>query len=306
MRYSGEQCPVCEREFELQSDIVVCPECGTPHHRKCWEEFGKCKNSQLHASGFVYENNIRELKGVKVEDKNTHSRSGKSDTRASHTIYATDAYGFFNNEPISPETDIAGISGKEYETFLGSATYRYLPRFVFLQKTGRKITVNLFALLFPFTFAANKRMYKLAVILLALDMLFFGLGAFSLVTKEPFKAVIEVFVQITADGTLTESEHELFNEAVEKLNQTEIETGPLDFILRLGIIDNIFMGFFATFLYMIESEKKIKKLKDYRLPRESFDLLLKRLGKGVYTLPVMGYIAIFFEVLAILSFGFNM
>ncbi len=302
MRYSGEKCPVCDNEFDLQSDIVVCPECGTPHHRKCWEETGKCKNSQLHESGFVYENAVAEHKGRKDKDINT---TEKADLKTPRTAYTPEAYGFYNSEHISPLTDIAGITGKEYETFLGAASSRYLPRFVFLHRTGRKIIVNLFALLFPFTFAAYKRMYKLAAIMLALNMLFFGLATFSMVTKEPVKAVFEVFVQITADGTVTESERDLFYKAVDKFNQTEIEAGPLDFIVRFSIVDNVFMGLYATFLYMKESEKKIKRIKDHELPQESFEQLLKRLGKGVYALPVMGYIAIAFEVLSIISFGFN-
>ena len=36
MRYTGETCPVCNKVFQEDDDIVVCPDCGTPHHRKCY------------------------------------------------------------------------------------------------------------------------------------------------------------------------------------------------------------------------------------------------------------------------------
>ena len=31
--YNNCVCPVCKKQFEDGDDIVVCPECGTPHHR---------------------------------------------------------------------------------------------------------------------------------------------------------------------------------------------------------------------------------------------------------------------------------
>ena len=31
MRYTGETCPVCNQVFQEDDDIVVCPDCGTPH-----------------------------------------------------------------------------------------------------------------------------------------------------------------------------------------------------------------------------------------------------------------------------------
>ena len=43
-RYTGNHCPVCEQEFTDNDDIVVCPDCGTPYHRACWQ-----KVRRLHA-----------------------------------------------------------------------------------------------------------------------------------------------------------------------------------------------------------------------------------------------------------------
>ncbi len=56
MNYNQNECPVCKKEFEQNDDIVVCPVCGTPHHRNCWNENGKCSNEELHAEGFVWQN----------------------------------------------------------------------------------------------------------------------------------------------------------------------------------------------------------------------------------------------------------
>lgn len=54
MRYTGETCPVCHAVFTDDDDIVVCPECGTPHHRKCYSENKECANAARHAEDFVW------------------------------------------------------------------------------------------------------------------------------------------------------------------------------------------------------------------------------------------------------------
>ena len=42
MEFTQYNCPVCKKQFEKGDDIVVCPECGAPHHRECYEQNGKC------------------------------------------------------------------------------------------------------------------------------------------------------------------------------------------------------------------------------------------------------------------------
>ncbi len=49
--YNGYRCPVCGKAFAQGDDIVVCPDCGTPHHRACYRELGRCANESRHAMG---------------------------------------------------------------------------------------------------------------------------------------------------------------------------------------------------------------------------------------------------------------
>ena len=49
--YTGCKCPVCQKEFAAGDDIVVCPVCGTPHHRECYRQLGHCGNEKLHQEG---------------------------------------------------------------------------------------------------------------------------------------------------------------------------------------------------------------------------------------------------------------
>lgn len=54
MDYIGNKCPVCDKYFHVGDDVVVCPDCGTPSHRECYEKLGKCANHDKHSEGFEY------------------------------------------------------------------------------------------------------------------------------------------------------------------------------------------------------------------------------------------------------------
>ena len=50
-RYSGCKCFACGRMFTDVDDVVVCPDCGTPYHRDCYNEQDGCSNTVLHENG---------------------------------------------------------------------------------------------------------------------------------------------------------------------------------------------------------------------------------------------------------------
>ena len=51
MDFLGKTCPVCSQNFHEGDDVVVCPKCGAPYHRACYQEKGKCLFVDLHQSG---------------------------------------------------------------------------------------------------------------------------------------------------------------------------------------------------------------------------------------------------------------
>ena len=56
MEFTQYKCPVCKKQFVSGDDIVVCPECGAPHHRECYEQNGKCFFEDKHSEDFSFEN----------------------------------------------------------------------------------------------------------------------------------------------------------------------------------------------------------------------------------------------------------
>ena len=57
MDFLNYKCPVCEQQFKSGDDIVVCPECGTPHHRECYENTGHCFYEDKHSEDFSFDEN---------------------------------------------------------------------------------------------------------------------------------------------------------------------------------------------------------------------------------------------------------
>lgn len=56
MEFTQYKCPVCKKQFEAGDDVVVCPECGAPHHRECYEKHDSCFFEDKHSQDFSFEN----------------------------------------------------------------------------------------------------------------------------------------------------------------------------------------------------------------------------------------------------------
>lgn len=48
--YEGLSCPVCNEPFTDEADVVVCPQCGLPHHRSCWATENHCHEADKHGT----------------------------------------------------------------------------------------------------------------------------------------------------------------------------------------------------------------------------------------------------------------
>ncbi len=76
MDYIGHKCQACDSTFKVGDDVVVCPECGTPHHRECYINLGHCVNEDKHQEGFDY---LESLKEEKVSANNSSTSQDEND-----------------------------------------------------------------------------------------------------------------------------------------------------------------------------------------------------------------------------------
>lgn len=199
--YENEICPVCKKEFCDGDDIVVCPECGTPHHRDCYNLAGKCVNTGLHKAGYDYRSEQRKNENIlhAVSDRQT------ADTTQQENAAIPIIGGTPNEqdneekrgEPLNPvnifrftQTDNSDeIYEKDTQTIDGESTAdfaaaikinipRFINKFKDMEYKNKKASWNWCALFFGPVYLFARKMYKqgLAFICLSLSLLFAGNG----------------------------------------------------------------------------------------------------------------------------------
>ena len=134
-KYTGCQCIICQKLFEDSDDIVVCPECGTPYHRSCYQSTGKCINQPLHAVGgswqSIQDEHRRKLGGIECPhcgyvnlpdaktcmscdlplDLQKTSETAEDDQELTFSAPDGEQYYFQASDPccgMSPDTEIEG------------------------------------------------------------------------------------------------------------------------------------------------------------------------------------------------------
>lgn len=70
-RFENKLCPVCRSRFNDKADIVVCPVCGTPHHRVCYSINNKCALEELHADGWNWNGMLPDEEAERASASNT-------------------------------------------------------------------------------------------------------------------------------------------------------------------------------------------------------------------------------------------
>ncbi|MDR1673972.1 MAG: hypothetical protein LBR54_00775 [Oscillospiraceae bacterium] len=176
MDYENKPCYKCGKVFDLSSNVVVCPECGTPYHRECYAELGKCINDELHAEGgnwndmhrsitpdfFINNETICLFCGqVNSADVYVCEKCGKDLVYAQDRPIITDdkiTLCFYDRFfGMDPGEKLDGVTIAELTDFIGRGAQYYLSAFRKIHSTGRP-TLNIFALLFPNMYFAFRRM----------------------------------------------------------------------------------------------------------------------------------------------------
>lgn len=171
MDFLGKPCPVCSRNFREDDDVVVCPKCGAPYHRECFQEKGKCIFTDLHKNNKSWEyvppkekdesdENVRYC--VRCGEKNPVSAivckkcgafmskefsdgftaapgagpTGADSTQGAYPPGTPLAVFLDPMGGVSPDEDFDGVTGAELSKYVGNNTSYYLPVFKKLKSGG--------------------------------------------------------------------------------------------------------------------------------------------------------------------------
>ena len=316
MDFIGQQCPVCQKRFHADDDVVVCPDCGTPHHRSCYESLGHCVNEERHAEGYDYtkDDNQTEEKGrlcpsCKKEndedsffckycgaplspDKNTQQNAQQTGTGAPRTGFP---FGFGGMGTGQQNTDgtpnipfLDPLGGMPADSDLGdgvtageAAKYvkqntPYFLRVFANIKNLAKSKFNFSAALLTSAYLLYRKMYKLGAILFALQLSLFAVAMYHLV------AYRSLFDQVSNLTNQTSGFSETMNKYTQFINNastTDLLVVYLPVIILLVLFAlKIVVGACFNRMYMKHCKQQITSIKSQAGDGENPETLLQTKG----------------------------
>lgn len=312
MNYLKEKCAACEKIFTQSDDIVVCPYCGTPHHRECYNDLGHCKNQELHAQGFEWSPTCEEAVSEPVTAVNDGHQiifcpnCGKENP-ASEPVCVNCGQRLYNNaqpdfvqQPIqlpnmqnqqfatnviqiSPDDTIGGNKVSDTAEYIQMNTHRYIPKFYKMEKTGNKLSFNWAAFFFsPYWFFFRK-MHIIGFVIMLLTLLVTGAC-----TTDRMVAASEKYYNAVEQYYADEISYEQLAEAsgeIVRLPEVIIET-------VFGLAVKIFCGAYGNYLYKKKVEKDISDIKSKADTPETYRFMLFKRGgvSGLMcVLSIVGY-----------------
>ena len=291
-KYTGIHCPVCNKVFEDNDDIVVCPECGAPHHRECYQSEGHCHFESEHATMKSWKRPDEEtinghdiLKCPNCGCKNPPENifcdiCGASLKRKSEQELHREAYNNFPNIPpispnpyttpfagLDPAEEIRGISIKDWAMFFGDKAFYFLPRLKAMQINKFFINTNWAAFLTSFFYYFYRKMYLVGAILLSMFVI-------------SYVPMVYVVFEYLKDAYAANGMTALMSIDVNAfMSFTQAYEGLLTFssaARNIAFLSTAVLSVFANKIYFKTAESKIKALREkYKDDRDYSQSLAK-------------------------------
>ena len=282
-KYTGCQCIICQKLFEETDDIVVCPECGTPYHRSCWDSQGHCINITLHSVGGSWQR-IQDERRTKLGGKVCPNcqfvnmpnveRCAVCDTPLTQEQETTDenqkikiplpdgqqmvldisdpCCGLNPNEPMEEEKleDVAN--------FVKTNTLYYIPLFRRFRDTGRRVSLNFTCIVFPDLYFAYRKMWSMAILS----------GIIKIICNLPV-LMLQMLANLTSKRFISSLQQAYGEKAVSmfdgltaflKSNETLLESLNVPLYL-IGIGIQILFCLFGNYLYYRFTLKSVGKIR---------------------------------------------
>lgn len=316
MTYENNHCPACGKAFTAQDDIVVCPECGTPHHRGCWHALGACANSALHgdytwqpefaAQDEPANDNVRTQPCPRCgrpcdSDALTCPHCGQQlGMRGERDEFAFNSDVFLRGIKTDPSADLGGITVRDASMLVQYRVPDYVRKFGRTGKTGWNWAAFFFS---PFWFFYRK-IYKAGALFLGILMvcsvfLSIPVGrmqdhAMEVVTKYITIDENSTPEQITSQlASLNESQQQQVQQALVRISQS--------LLLFAGglMIPNIAAALVADSVYKKKLIRDAESLHEFAENDKTFRMLALRRG-GVSVLGLVGcylVVSVFFNLI---------
>ncbi len=264
-RFLNEKCPVCNKTFQSNDDIVVCPECGTPHHRECYKENTKCANHKKHNESFRWESTFIPFeeaeKTTEEEVKIPFTQSLNLDNLPPDIPVSQFHDTLFSTFPKELED---GVKTEDVAVFVRHESPKYIRQFQKI-KDG-KFTWNWAAFFFAPYWFFYRKLYKLGVVFLTIFILLSSMSFLPPALK--LSEVIydfETQVEELTEDAKTDEEYEaaiteLYKTTYEK--SSENKTGLIIYATQsiVNFAISIFIGLNANKWYYKHTFSQVKRI----------------------------------------------
>ncbi len=286
MKYVNEKCPVCGLVIKENDDIVVCPECGTPHHRACYESLGKCANADKHGTDFEYavgksekdepagvvcrrcgETNPADATNCRLcgyplseQQEENETQPNQSDINSQNGQFGANDFGGFpfpniayiqaSSAGIDPTETIDDVKVSDIATNVRVNCNYYIPKFRKMFQTKTKVGWNWAAFFFCDLWFFFRKCYLQAVAALMINISFFSvMGCLSYIVYQKIGNV-----STAADYERVMSDPKLV---------AELAPYSLAFmgVLALVLANRIIWALFANSIYKQTVIDRVKKQK---------------------------------------------
>lgn len=298
-KYYGK-CQVCNADFKQSDDIVVCPECGAPYHRACYETQGKCTYSDRHGTSFIYQGSAANSTQKGSENSpsseinkcprcfNENPNNALFCSNCGMPLLQKDTNSNFYEISIPPALDplsaldkdekIDDIKISEFAQYVKINLLYYLPLFKKIHEQN-KSRFNFAAFLFSGGWFLYRKLYKIGVAITAALMSLMILASFIEFVYVPqilSPLYTTVGISSTADFTVSKSNELIAQITLLPAAQQFLLLAP-SLIKIIQFVIMLFSGFFANRLYFKSCCSKIRKIKT--LCKNDNRLLAEKMAK---------------------------
>lgn len=292
MDFKDIKCPVCDTTFKDGDDIVVCPECGTPHHRECYESLNHCVFENKHSEDFTFgddeEYNYKtqnETDGntvicprCKAENQKGMFYCGKcgyplsiSNNQNNQNAQPGGNFGGFGTpfanamDPmagVNPEEDMGdGVTAGELSKFVQNST-QYFIRIFNNIKNFSKGRFNFCAFFFSGGYLLYRKMYKIGAIITAVMLLLWTAELYIHYCTPAGHKMIELMNDYYSNASnYTEAMQSLYKGISEMSLINLVLIGLMYFCSIAQFVFRIIIGIFANRWYFKHCKTKISQIK---------------------------------------------
>lgn len=264
---NGEKCIVCDKSFTEDDDIVICPHCGTPHHRACYNQLGHCANQSRHSENYEYNEaepaqtdeqssayfyspdsaaNTAVCRKCGAENDKDTAFCSECGERLETSFASTERAAAFNvpfNQFDGSDETIDGKGVSDISAVVGSNSKRFVDKF----RKNKKLSWNWGAFIFGGYYFMFRKMYKEGAVIIAVKL------AVTLLVRGAYAENIAVFSDLYSSVLSAFSGGDISavsNELMTQLMASYEKLLPMVLILSaVSIIVAVICGFFADNIY---------------------------------------------------------